>query len=1189
MFLKRLEIQGFKSFPEKIKLDFKEGITAVVGPNGSGKSNISDAIRWVIGEQSAKSLRGEKMEDIIFAGTKNRKPLGFAEVSIVLDNSDKKINIEFDEVSITRKVYRNGDSSYYINGTTCRLRDIQELFMDTGIGKEGYSIIGQGKIDAILSNKSEDRRALFEEAVGIVKFKNRKASAENKLNETKQNLIRTNDIINEIENQLEPLRQQAEKTKKYLSLSEKLKVTRLNLFIHQYKNSSQEITTLENIINDVLEKCNELEREKEKFIDFQNQFKKDIVKIEEELQNIDLSSKNLVSSINENENKINLNIQTINFIQEEINRLNKEIKDNSLNIQTKKDNIKITETSLKAKELELLLKTDLEKKLAKEFEDKNILFNKNKNIIDEYTLKISEKMNSFNSLKGKVVELGLYKSQFKEQQDQYINSINVIKSSLNERQVRKEVLDIELAKLKQKETEINDNILSKVNLTNELNLKLKNLFKEKEKLHSQYVFLENRKKVLLQLEENFEGYNNSVKFILKELQQGRFSGVCGAIGKIIKVEPKFETAIEISLGSSIQNIVTKTENDAKVVIEYLKERNKGRATFLPISSIKPKSLSHNKEDFLKEKGFLGVASELVCTSSEYLDIISYLLGRVIIFDTLDNAISFSKKYKYSYKVVTLDGDVVNSSGALTGGSIFKKETSIFSRDREINDIDNSILNIQKQTDEISRIQKINQQELENLNIFINEQKQNFQDLHIIKAETSTKAQENDEYLKELSEKINTQEQTLELYKDKFDEYTSSAERYEKELEEVELEINDLQQELYNFQKESTSHKEFAEEKTKEINELKIEINSILYEITTSKNEISRLETEIKDIEEKQVIFEEQINQNNDKSKYITNKNDTITLEIENLKKEHQKIAEKYEYLQQEKTKINNEIQKYTEEHINLTTKISNLNNEKNKLELKKQNTETYMKQISDSIWEDYEITYAAACSNFFDEQQSFENLKVSEKELKREINSLGQVNVLAVDEYNLLKERYNLNVTQRDDIIKADQNLRDIISQLMNEMEQQFKEQFKLINENFGLVFSQIFGGGTAKLVLADKENVLTSGIDIIAQPPGKNLQSLTLLSGGERTLTAVSLLFSILKLKPSPFCILDETEAALDDANVIRYANFLKKFSNENQFIVITHKVGTMEIADTLYGVTMEEQGVSKLISVKLNEATNL
>lgn len=1186
MFLKRLEIQGFKSFPEKIRLDFRQGITGIVGPNGSGKSNISDAIRWVLGEQSARTLRGDKMEDIIFAGTKNRKALGFAEVTMHLDNTDKKLPLEYSEIAITRKVYRSGESGYYINGTSCRLKDIHELFMDTGIGKEGYSIIGQGKIDTILSNKSEDRRALFEEAVGIIKFKNRRIQAENRLEEVRKNIIRTNDIISELERQINPLFEQKEKAKEFLRLSKRLKIIKINLFIAEYKMAEDSIKDILNNIEILDNTIISLEKEIEKYLQKEQSLKDSLLMKEQEIENVNKIVLDLNINIEKNQNNINLDNQNIQFIEDDVNRIKDEQDKNSKIILNKNDEIKFINVSLEAKRLEYNMKKDELDKLYIQFENISAKMDKNEEKFKDINNKIVEKMQLSAEISNKLTIYESSRDNLSEKLKQLEQEVGLYKSKINERIARKMVLEKNLTNIKNEEEIISENI-NLYNVDFERNKsELINIEKINSEENKKYIELKNKHKILEELEKDYEGYFGSVKAILKEKEKNsKFFGICNAIGEIIAVPKEYEIAIEIALGGAIQNIVTNTEEDAKIAINYLKENKKGRATFLPISSIKAKPIQ-DKDNIVKEKGVIGIADSLIKFDDKYSNIMSNILGRTIIIDNIDNGIALSKKYKYMYKVVTLDGELINAGGALTGGSISKKSGGIFSRGREIKDIFEKVCVLEEKINKnIDFIQK-KEEEQYNIQKNIEKNRESLNKISLEKIRLESDINQADEYIKDLENNVKNSSDYIININEQLKETYIDNNSLEEQLNNVNKEIKVLKENILTFESKLEEERLNKDTSFNYINRLKIDIKDIEYQIENSNREIVRLNTDIDNLKEINISLDIKIKENNDK-KDILNKNITyVQKNIDTLKEKSVNLKNSINNLQQEKNNINNNINNITNDIATTNRNKLDIENKKVKAEAKKENIEERIDLLCDNMWQEYEITYASACNDYENINLAFDELKKEENIFKAKIASLGTVNVGAIEEYKVLKERYDLNIKQREDILKADDDLKDIISTLVVEMEEQFKKQFSLINKNFNKVFSDMFGGGKAELILSDEDNILTSGIDIVAQPPGKNLQSLTLLSGGERTLTAMSLLFAILIMKPSPFCVLDETEAALDDANVLRYSNFLKNFSKDNQFILITHKTGTMEIADILYGVTMEEQGVSKVISVELKDA---
>lgn len=1189
MFLKRLELQGFKSFPEKVKLEFKEGITAVVGPNGSGKSNISDGLRWVLGEQSAKSLRGEKMEDIIFAGTKNRKPLGFAEVSMVIDNSDKRLNIDYDEVTITRRVYRSGDSGFFINGASCRLKEIHELFMDTGVGRDGYSIIGQGRIDTILSTKSEDRRSLFEEAVGIVKFKNRRTEAEKKLEAVRSNLVRTNDIISELEKQIEPLERQAEKTKKYLVLAEKLKNIRVNIFVDEYEKNEKEIEETNKNIDIINTQISDEEAGQRAAESLRDSLKAELRQVEGETEENSAEAAEVRSAAEQKENDIKLVKQEVEYIESDIKRSSGEADKKKADTLKRNEEAELIKTKVRGAELELDLKKRELESLMAEFDKIDIKVSEREELVKKYNTDIMEKMNIAAQAKTEAASSQVLLGQLNEKAVQTEGELDFSKSRLEEKKAHYAACKKLFDEICQKEESLKKRIDELLKQAQKIN-KERNELKQKQSILSASVNTGiSRQKVLAELERDYEGYNNAVKAILKQKNTNpAFKGVKGAVGELIKVEEKYETAIEIALGANLQNIITTDEYSAKACMNYLKTNKKGRATFLPMTTIKGRALGHIKNQLLNERDVLGIADELISFSEEYREIMSNLLGRVIISSNIDSAVELAKKYNHAYKIVTVEGEVLNPGGSMTGGSVFKKAGGVFSRGRELKELDEKIKNEKNQLSELENRIYSMESDYKELVSDGERARSLLNSANVEKAEKNSRTEQARADIEELDRKINELEAEKKQLKEQICKIEQRSEEQKSISESIGIEIEKLSSELTQYQEKIQRERDFKEESSQKINELKIKISSSEYEIASLNNDIQRIISENEGLERDRKYLLGDIEKQKTQREFKLKEIERYEGEIIKLKELSVKLSERADTLNEKKCGVNRKIEEINEKIIGFTETMGKLNNEKVRLEGKIENVENKNRQLCDSMWEDYELTYASACG-YEKTEMDYNELKAGEKSIKGQINALGSINPEAVEEFKAVKERYEFNIKQRDDILKADDDLKNIIAKLVEDMEEQFESQFKIINENFGSVFAEIFGGGTAKLKLTDEENILTSGIEIVAQPPGKNLQSLTLLSGGERTLTAVSLLFAIFRMKPSPFCILDETEAALDDANVIRYANYLKKISDENQFIVITHKTGTMEAADVLYGVTMEEQGVSKIISVKLTEAESI
>jgi len=1188
LYLKKLEIQGFKSFADKISLDFSSGITSVVGPNGSGKSNIADALRWVLGEQSARILRGSKMEDVIFAGTEHRKPLGFAEVTITLDNSDHSLPIEYTEVTIARRVFRSGESEYLINKTPCRLKDINELFLDTGIGKDGYSIIGQGRVDEILSTKSEDRRLIFEEASGIMKYKTRKMEAEKKLELTRQNLLRINDIISELEAQLEPLKQQSEAAKKYLSLSSELKKLEVTLFIQNidrlkqrqqdelsvyeqlkqnYEKEKNKLMQLENFNNDALLKLKELD-------DLLECTRHDYFSAEAEIER-------LSSEIKVNAEKI-YNLQTnneklrveIDEISKKIDNFDIELEKRSkkiayLNDQLHKYNFKLEESQKKLDEIIKLLDENeqfIEKQKAFILDsldissEKKTLINNNNNFIaniDKTISKIDKEIEALKLDKDK-------ENMKKENEDEIIANANL--------QINKNSNQINSLKKRKQELE------------NDIN----QLREAQNKIASDISYRQSRKKILIEMENNLEGYSKAVRNLLQATKANIFDGrgIHGALAQLIKTKSRYETAIEMALGSSLQNIVTEDEEAAKRAIQFLKQQKYGRATFLPLTFIKGRFVDkHHLDKVSQMTGFCGVASELVICDSIYNEIVSNLLGRVIIADNLDNAVLMAKATANNYKIVTLEGDVLNPGGAITGGSIDIKNTGLLSRAREIEDLENYIQDAQVKYDKINNQLMLHIKDCEETENAIRQlELQNREnEMKKVKAESSLK--QIYENIKRISSRVEIlKSDKVQLLKQK-QNACEEKERLEKELQELEDAIELAKKSIMEYQEKNKDKQIQRDELHKEINDYKVSVASI-------KESIYAAEEYLKNAEyEKELLIKQknkkilEIDKNNDEYEKVMTTNKALELAIEKKQKEKAGRTFEMDKIAEEKAMLQNDVENARLQYSETTKNINQMNEDMTKAEVKLAKIESEVEAYKNRMWDLYNITY----SNAKDFIVEIENIAAAQRkinDIRKNIEELGPVNVSAIEDYVKTRERYEFMKGQKEDLEKSEQKLHKVITELTLSMKKQFVEQFNLINKNFNEVYNELFEGGKACLILDDTENVLECGIEIQVQPPGKKLQNMMLLSGGERAFTAIALLFAILRLRPAPFCILDEIEAALDDANVYRFSKYLRKYCKDTQFIVITHRKGTMEGSDMLYGVTMEEHGVSKVVSLKLEKS---
>lgn len=1179
MYLKRIEMQGFKSFADKTVLEFKPGITTVIGPNGSGKSNISDAIRWVLGEQSMKSLRGAKSEDIIFAGTQARKSLGFAEVSIVIDNNDNKLPIEYSEVTVTRKIYRSGETGYFINKVPCRLKDILELFMDTGIGKDGYSIIGQGKIDEILSNKSEDRRHIFEEAAGIVKYRTRKQESEKKLEQTKLNLLRINDILAEIEANIEPLKLQSDKAKQFLDLREELKSIEVGLFIYNintYKEKLEQLVKDEDIITSQKEaedgKMEALQASKEEL----RQVVDDITAQIENMQNIGFESSNKIEKINSEIGISNERIQNNNANKQrleteilEVKSRIEELKEEQKQKLEKKTNL----TSNKEKfEKELAEKEAELAELSKKLSAKELEIEGKKQIVQDNIDKKYELAAEINTQDVNYENLEKRKKQLKNEIDSVISELDSIRYGKNE--ISKGFYDIESKR------NIAVEKLEKSVQAKEQNMqKLKQYEDEISKLTYTQRMKQARHQFLIETEKEKEGYNKTVKSLLVacDKDSNLNKGIHGVLANLISVEKEYETAIEMCLGQALQNVVTSTEQDAKKMIEYLRSNSLGRASFLPIASVQGKKL----DKLTKMDGVIGIASDLVKSKKEYEQIILSLLGRTVVVEDMDTAIALAKKDKYSFRIVTLKGDIISSSGSISGGSVQTKTVNILGRSREIEDLEKELKKLEKQIadktaekeeyassigDSIEETAKL-EKELQEIEIIYATEKQK-----MVAVEENITRLEN--RLAKLKEEVTQTEKQKE-------ENRLLKEQKETEIQTLTQQIEELNKVIEEFALNNKDNQKYIDDLNFDITNLKISVTSFDESESSIEEMVERISQDIKNNEQSIENKNQNILAINEENTKLEQTITEYNAQIEQIKQEVTNSGTKVEELKQERIAKNEKLVNTENEIQSQFSTLESLKEQIIKLDVKKTKLEQDLQQVVESLWNEYELT-----PNSTEEYQKPNNVATAQKQvnsLRNKIKDLGSINIDSIEEYKKTKERYDFMSEQRLDLENTASKLRKIIGDMTTTMQNQFKEKFELINKNFNEVFTELFNGGKAELILENEENILECGIDIRVQPPGKKLQNMMLLSGGEKAFTAIALLFAILKINPAPFCILDEIEAALDDVNVYRFAEYLKKFCKQTQFLVITHRKGTMEAGDSVYGVTMEENGISKLLSIKL------
>ena len=1181
MYLKSLEVHGFKSFANKIVFDFHNGITGIVGPNGSGKSNVADAVRWVLGEQSTKQLRGSSMQDVIFAGTENRKPLSYAYVAITLDNSEHELAIDFEEVTIARRLYRSGESEYLINGNVCRLKEVTELFYDTGIGKEGYSIIGQGQIDRILNGKPEERRELFDEAAGIVKYKKRKATAQKKLENERENLVRVNDILAELERQVGPLERQSEKAKIYLNKKAELKEYDVNMFlleIERIEREEKDIKEKHRIASDDMEETNAAYE-----------------KIKEEYESLEQAMTDMdekINSVRENmsqsqlaKEKLESQIQVLNEQIRAAEMTDEHLQSRLLTIEKEKQERLDSKQSYDEK------KTVLDEQLAA-IEDRRT---KAQNELEMIQAKIAECNSGIEMGQKELIDLlnnNVHIKSRQQRHDTMLEQIQIRKAELSKRLLARkteeadlssvlETYEVELAKINEQlrsfrsqETALLEKVVDWRKKQRENNHKIE---ENQMNYHKQQSRLESLKNIA----ERYDGYGNSIRKVMEQKAQN--AGILGVVSDLIQVDKKYEVAIETALGGNIQNIVTEDEQTAKKMIEFLKTNRFGRATFLPLTSVTAKGNPKN-EAAMGEEGVLGVANQLVSCEDKYKEVAAYLLGRVLVVDTVEHAIAIARKHHYSLHMVTLEGEYFSPGGSMAGGA-FKNSSNLLARNREIEELENSIQDIVKaleamknRKEDISTALVLNEEELETVKAMIQEQivAQTASQMNVERA----RQQKNDSdsafaSLMNENEQMEIQITEINMEKKKIIEEDAYAKRRKAEIEEDSKKFQAVLEEQTKLEEAA---KQMVADITIEEASMRQNVAFVLENLFRIHSEIERFDNEKSELME---------NATNAKADVEKKRHD-----IEEIKLTITASVDSVADLEEELTKSLEKKQQMSEEHRGFFQKQEDISKRMNNLDKELIRLGNQLEKLTDAaeyqhnyMWEEYEITPHAALELRKDEYDDLVELKKLIAGIKDDIRKLGDVNVNAIEEYKEVSQRYEFLKTQHNDLIEAEQTLIGIIEELDNGMRKQFEEKFAEIQREFDRSFKQLFGGGHGTLELVEDEDILECGIRIIAQPPGKKLQNMMQLSGGEKALTAIALLFAIQVLKPSPFCLLDEIEAALDDSNVTRFAQYLNRLTQNTQYIVITHRRGTMEAADRLYGITMQEKGVSALVSVNLIE----
>ncbi|MDD6448548.1 MAG: chromosome segregation protein SMC [Lachnospiraceae bacterium] len=1179
MYLKSIEMQGFKSFANKIVLDFHPGITAIVGPNGSGKSNVSDAVRWVLGEQSAKQLRSENMQDVIFAGTENRHPLSYAYVAITLDNSDHVLPIEYAEVTVARRVYRSGESEYLLNGSPCRLKDVNELFYDTGIGKEGYSIIGQGQIERILSGKPEDRRELFDEAVGIVKFKKRKAASEKRLENERENLVRVNDILSELEDRVGPLEEQSKTAKRYLSLREDQKKLDVNLYLiemDRIEKESKETSDNASIVQKDMEDGKaELES-----------IRKNSSLLEEKIALLDERTE----SIHEEETE---NTEAKNRLENRISLLEEQIR----SAQTSEDSLKDRRAKLEAEEKEKSgqkekLENDLksEKSHLMELQSKlgsaDDSYKKLEELIHEANQTIENSHEEIVNLLNARADIQSELQKFKTTREQVqIRKAALVRRILTQKTENasveehlKEAQEAYLS-LDEEEKRAQEELLKKKNLLQTLEGEEKNLRDLRQQAENNIKVEKSRLETLKNIAERYEGYGTAVRKVMEQKRQN--PGLIGLVSDLIHVDAKFETAIETALGGNIQNIVTEDESTAKDMISYLKKNHGGRATFLPLTSVHPKE-KQVPDHLLHEKGVLGLASDLVETDKPYRDVMRYLLGRVIVMENLDLALAFARKTQYQNHIVTLEGEYLRPGGSLTGGS-FKNNNNLLGRRRELEELEERIEKTEAKAKKLNEDLEEKAHILEKARSDFSEGEKALQDLALNKntamlelSHAKQAKNEADQSVKDLNQEGKAIEEELK----KIDADEEAIRKQSGENTDREAELQALIQKTQAFLEGKLSEENQAQ---KSMSDFQLKEANLSQKVSFMEENLSRIRTELQKNREEYNSLDQESQKAKEGVEAKKQEIEKLRAAIVSQKEALEKLALERKENLKKKEAMNQDYKGFFDQRESVSNRLNHLDKELYRLNGKRNKLEEELEYQNNYMWSEYELTRHAAMELQDPDFCDRNTMKKQLSSIRDEIRKMGSVNVNAIEEYKEVYERYTFLKGQHDDLIKAEESLLTIIQELDEGMRKQFKEGFHDIQVEFDKAFKALFGGGKGSLELVEGEDLLETGIRIIAQPPGKKLQNMMQMSGGEKSLTAIALLFAIQNLKPSPFCLLDEIEAALDDSNVDRFAAYLHKLTKNTQFIVITHRRGTMNSADRLYGITMQEKGVSTLVSVSL------
>ncbi len=1181
MYLKALEIQGFKSFPDKTVLSFGSDITAIVGPNGSGKSNIADAIRWVMGEQSTRTLRGSKMEDVIFDGTAKRKGLGFAEVTLVIDNTEHIFPMEETEVSVTRRYYRSGESEYYINRRSCRLRDINELFMDTGLGREGYSIIGQGRIDEILSVKSADRREIFEEAAGISRFRHRKEEAERKLARTDENLVRINDKIDELELQVEPLRIQAEKTKKFLVYRDELKGLEISVWLEQLEKLRANSIKFKTDLDNAVRQRDQVSQDVDALYAAAERYGEQMMEKDLQAERMRSEQAELESRIHSSESEINLLRNDMKNNSENAQRIREELEQQEGRAGSIAEQIADRQNRLAQIETEVSACHEQLKKLAQEM---NETLSSAGGLSSELE-QLQERERLENASAGEAKELlsalAAAAQELLDREEKLGQEILAQEDRITEAKKSADEVKKELERVTDDRDAARNVITGYQMRCQSRQRKVDEVQEKHRRLQMDENNLNSRIRLLTEMEKMYEGYSKAVKLVMNEAERGGIKGVHGPVAGLLHVPNQYAVAIEIALGGAMQNIVVERDEDGKNAIQWLKRRDGGRATFLPMNTIKPADFRDKAVE--KEDGFIGMGDALITFDKRYADIFSNLLGRIVIAKDMDKAMAIARKFGHRFRIVTLDGQVLNAGGSMTGGSV-SRSAGILSRANELEALnsqkDGLMEDLKAAAAELANVQR----ELTAANYELDTataQLREAEDAVLMYTERADSASA-------LLADINLRHESLKVEREqvrrRMEENTAATAQAKARIEELEGSAAALRAESEAKAQGQTALQERVTALNAKIAEQNAKLAGLDGERAASAQNLSELEQLKADLSGDAAERTARIAQFEQMNEELKRQVEAAELQLQTLRTSGQAHSEAVRRINEEKLQLEGKRNQANKDARDKNTELVNITQEVGVLEHKYNSAAMEESQILDKLWETYELSHEAAKA----QRVELESLPKAQRrigELRRAISALGSINPDAVEEFARVNERYTYFTEQRDDVTKAKQELESIIAQITGEMTTIFKEQFALINETFQQTFLELFRGGKATLELEDPNDILNCGIEIKVQPPGKALKIISLLSGGEKAFVAIALYFAILKVRPTPFCVMDEIEAALDDANVIRFAQYMRRMSEKTQFIVITHRRGTMEEADVLYGVTMQEQGVTRMLTINLNE----